>query len=110
MKHPESFYSDTAIKAERARKFIHDPRAVEMPSVDSEIRNGTLIEATKDTPEIGVKKGVIFPIIFDGTFVRGGSFNGPTWSVERLIEEIRKKDWWKISGQLDEWATADQEN
>lgn len=96
--------------AQQARNFIHDPRAVDMPSADLEIRNGTLICATQDLPEIETKKDDVFPIIFDGTYVRGGHFNGPTWSVSRITDEIRNKGWWKIIGQLDEYATSDSKS
>ncbi|MFH0818428.1 MAG: hypothetical protein V1898_00305 [Patescibacteria group bacterium] len=83
-------------------EFLLDPRVSEMPSSDPEIRNGALLEAQKDMPEIGTRKGDRFPIAWDGQHVRGGHLDGPSWSVASITAEIKEKGWWKIVAQLDE--------
>jgi hypothetical protein len=88
---------------EKATAFLSNPKIKTMPSPIAGIRNGTLIRAEKDMPEIGVKEGTMFPVAFDGEYVRGGTLDGPSWSVDQLVDEFKEKKWWSIVGQLDEW-------
>ncbi len=95
---------------ERATRFLSDPRIKPMPSPIEGIRNGTLISAEKDMPEIGMKQGDTIPIVFDGECIRGGSLEGPTWGVEQLMAEYTENKWWTIVGQLDEWTIVPDSN
>ena len=89
---------------ERATAFLSDPKIKPMPTLIAGVRNGTIICATRDMPELGIEEGAMFPVVFDGTHVRGGSLDGPAWSIEQLMEEMDKRRWWTIQGQLDEWT------
>lgn len=85
-----------------ARALLSNPRLQPMPSGLSDIRNGTLLRSERDVPEVGVRRGMIFPVVYDGTYVRGGNLDGPTWSVDELRQEYAEKKWWTVVGQLDD--------
>lgn len=51
---------------------------------------GCTIKANHEMPFLGVKKGDVLPLTFDGTYLRIGPL---TWDSDKLNEELEKGLW-----------------
>lgn len=60
------------------------------PKNELGLRNFTYLKSNEDQFWAGIKKEQVFSIIWDGAYVRA---DGLTWSVERIIDEIKLGYW-----------------
>ena len=77
-----------------------------MPANTLGLKNGDILRC--DTDELGsfAKRGLEFPIFYDGEYIRcsrprdDGTFTGPSWGVEQFCSEIRENKWWLKVGSI----------
>lgn len=62
----------------------------QFPSNMFGLQRGSILMAARDIPQLGMKKGDLLPVGFDGKYVRCLGF---TWSIDKLQDEILDGIW-----------------
>ena len=68
--------------------------ALQFPDNELGLQNGTVLSPVNDMPWCGLRAGQEFEISWNGKFVCAG---GLTWTVEQLVEEIKRGFWLLIA-------------
>jgi hypothetical protein len=70
----------------------------DFPKNEYGLIRGTILEGNNEAVRLlGLEVGEKIPIGYDGEFIRCG---GIVWSINRIMEEI-KKGWWIVVGRID---------
>ncbi len=70
--------------------------ALEFPKSNLGLQRGSILQASQDVPQLGIAKGMKFPIGFDGKYIRCTTL---TWDIKQIEGEILRGIW-TITGEV----------